>query len=565
MKRPPAAAGCDMDRKAPPPLQASKGFLAWGHGGPLRMTEIVECVPNVSEGRRKEVIDALSTVISQVAGVKLLDVDPDESHNRTVFTFVGAGAAVSEAAFQLAKKAAELIDLNHHQGEHPRMGATDVVPFVPVQGARMEDCVALARKLGERLGVELRIPVFLYGEAASRPDRRNLPDVRRGEFEGLRDEVGKNPDKDPDYGPRKVHPTAGATAVGARPFLIAYNVNLASKDIEAAKEIAAKVRERDGGLPAVRALGFELADRGLVQVSMNLVDFAKTSPEKAFEAVSREAKARKLKVHSSEVVGLVPLAALPASAEEALQLSGFSTEQVLEVKVFGRDDPDVAKRLARVLGKRAPARQPAVQQPLGGFLSALASGEPTPGGGAASALLGAVGASLVIMVCKLSGPKAASDGDRARLKEVEALALGLSRTFEDAVDEDSLAYDAVVEALRRPKETAEEKAARSEALQKAFRWATEVPLAVAEAAAAGLGMAGEVARTGLQSAASDAGVAGKACQAALEGAALNVLTNVPSIKDEAFVKDARARLEAARSKAAKAGAELEKHLAAALT
>lgn len=528
------------------------------------MTEIVECVPNVSEGRRKDVIDALAATISAVEGVKLLDVDPDESHNRTVFTFVGGGAAVSEAAFQLAKKAAELIDLNSHTGEHPRMGAADVIPFVPVQGVTMGDCVELARKLGERIGVELRIPVFLYGEAATRDDRRNLPDVRRGQFEGLRDLIGKDPEKDPDSGPRKIHPTAGATAVGARPFLIAYNVNLSSKDLAAAKEIAAKVRERDGGLPGVRALGFELADRGLVQVSMNLVDFSKTPPEKAFEAVAEEARARKLKVHSSEVVGLVPLSALPANAEEALQLEGFSIEQVLEVKVFGKDDPDVAKRLARLKGSKAGGHQPAVQQPVGGFLAALATGDPTPGGGAASALVGAVGASLLIMVSRLSGPKASSDAGRARLKELEGQALGLARTFEDAVDEDTAAYNAVVEALKRPKGTAEEKQARSEALQKAFRWATDVPLAVCEAGAAGVEVAEELARVGLQSAVSDAGVAGTACQAALDGAGMNVLINVPSIKDEAFVKEARARLEAARSKAGKARAALDKHLAAAL-
>ncbi len=528
------------------------------------MPETVECVPNVSEGRRKDVIDALSETITQVEGVKLLDVDPDEAHNRTVFTFVGTGAAVSEAAFRLAKKAAELIDLNTHKGEHPRMGATDVIPFVPVQGVGMDDCVELARTLGERLGKELHIPVFLYGAAASRPERRNLPDVRRGQFEGLRDAIGKNADKDPDFGPRKIHPTAGATAVGARPFLIAYNVNLASQDLAAAKEIATKVRERDGGLPGVRALGFELADRGQVQVSMNLVDFSRTPPEKAFEEVSKEAKSRNLKVHSSEIVGLVPLAALPARAQEALHLEGFSIEQILEVNVFGKEEPDVANGLARIQGKAAPASLPAVHQPLGAFLGALASGDPTPGGGAASALLGAVGSSLLVMVSRLSIPKASADADRARLKEVEALALGLSRKFEDAVDEDSLAYGAVMGALKRPKATDQEKQARSKALQKAFRWATEVPLAVAESAADGVELSAELARIGMQSAVSDAGVAGKACQAALEGAGMNVLINVPSIKDEAFAKDARSRLEAAYSRAGKAREQLEKHLAAAL-
>lgn len=314
------------------------------------MAEIVECVPNVSEGRRRPTLDALSAIVSSVTGVKLLDVDPDESHNRAVFTFVGPATAVAEAAFALAKKACELIDLNHHEGEHPRMGATDVIPFVPVLGVTMQDCVALAMAVGERIGRELGIPVFLYGEAASRPERRSLPNVRKGEFEGLREEIGKNPAKDPDFGPRRIHPTAGATAVGARPFLIAYNVNLKTTDLAVAKEIASRVREKDGGLPAVRALGFELADRSLVQVSMNLVDFAKTPPATAFAAVAREAAARGVEVAGSEVVGLVPLDALPPNAVGALKLENFSADQILETQVFGTSDAALSRRVALVMG-----------------------------------------------------------------------------------------------------------------------------------------------------------------------------------------------------------------------
>lgn len=527
------------------------------------MPEIIECVPNVSEGRRADVIKALSAAIEAVPGVKLLDADPDESHNRTVFTFVGTGAAVSEAAFQLAKKAADLVDLNHHKGEHPRMGATDVIPFVPVAGATMEDCVRLARRLGERLGVELRIPVFLYSEAATRPERRNLPDVRKGEFEGLREAIGNDPAKDPDYGPKKIHPTAGASAVGARPFLIAYNVNLETRDLQVAKEIASKVREKDGGLPAVRALGFELADRGLVQVSMNLVDFSKTAPAKAFDAVWKEAAQRGVPVHASEIVGLVPLDALPDHAQETLRLEGFSADQILEVKVFGRDDPSIAGRLARVMGTKEPVAA-ATKHTVSGFLAALASGEPTPGGGAASALMGALGASLALMACRLTDGKPEFEASRRRLREIESNAMQLEQSLEAAVDEDIRAYNAVLEALRRPKGTPEEKQARSEALQSSFKWATRVPLAVCEASAEVAQMLAEVAHIGLKSAISDAGTGGKAAKAAFDGASFNVLVNLGAIKDEAFVKESRLRLEAARVRAEKAAARLDEVVGAEL-
>src|SRR5438132_10675450 len=249
------------------------------------MPEIVESVPNFCEGRRKEVVDAIASAIASVPGVRVLDQEMDADHNRSVFTFVGDRTSVAEAAFRGAKQAIEVIDMNRHRGEHPRVGALDVLPFVPIAGVTMDDCVALAQSVGKRIADDLDVPVYLYEAAATRTDRRALPDVRRGEYEGLKADIATNPDRKPDFGPAKLHPTAGACIVGARPVLIAWNVNLKTRDVAIARRIAKAIRESDGGLPAVRAKGFELADRGLVQVSMNMVDYRKTSLVQAFEAV----------------------------------------------------------------------------------------------------------------------------------------------------------------------------------------------------------------------------------------------------------------------------------------
>ena len=266
------------------------------------MAEIVECVPNFSEGRRKEVVDAIAQAIASVPGVRVLDRQMDADHNRSVITLVGDRTAVAQAAFRGAQKAVELIDMSMHHGEHPRVGALDVLPFVPIAGVTMDDCVALARSVGK-----LQVPVYLYEAAATRLDRRALPDVRRGEYEGLKTEIETNPDRTPDFGPRRLHPTAGACIVGARPVLIAWNVNLRTPDIRVAKRIAKAIRESDGGLSAVRAKGFELADRGLVQVSMNMVDYRKTSLVQAYEAIRSLAAKEGVEIAESEIVGLVPL------------------------------------------------------------------------------------------------------------------------------------------------------------------------------------------------------------------------------------------------------------------
>ena len=298
------------------------------------MADIVECVPNFSEGRRKEVVDAIAKSIASVPGVRLLDTEMDPNHNRCVITFVGDRNAVAEAAFQGAKSAVARIDMNNHRGEHPRVGALDVLPFVPISGVTMDDCVALAKSVGKRIADELQVPVYLYEAAATRPDRKALPDVRRGEFEGLRVAIETDPERKPDFGPAKLHPTAGACIVGARPVLIAWNVNLGTKDVTVAKRIAKAIRESDGGLPAVRAKGFELADRGLVQVSMNMTDYRKTSLVQVFDTIRELATKEHVEIVESEIIGLVPLDAVLVGATQYFKLARFHREQVLEARLW---------------------------------------------------------------------------------------------------------------------------------------------------------------------------------------------------------------------------------------
>jgi len=297
------------------------------------MEKIVECVPNFSEGRRANVVDEIVNAM-RLRGVKILDREMDANHNRSVITLAGEPRAVEDAVFRAIQAAARLIDLDAHRGEHPRIGATDVVPLVPIRGVTMDDCVAMARRLGERVARELDIPVYLYERAATRPERRDLASIRHGEYEVLKQEIATNPEREPDFGPKKIG-KAGATVIGARPFLIAYNVNLATDDVQIAKDIAKVVRERGGGLPSIKALGFELKDRGIVQVSMNLTDFNVTGILKAFDTVKAEAEQRGVSVLESEIVGLVPLEALTQLTAHALKLPALQVNQVVEMKLFG--------------------------------------------------------------------------------------------------------------------------------------------------------------------------------------------------------------------------------------
>jgi glutamate formiminotransferase len=293
--------------------------------------EIVECVPNFSEGKRRDVVDAIVAAARAAAPVKVLDLELDANHHRSVLTFAGTVREVEQAAFAAVAAARERIDLNVHKGEHPRMGATDVLPFVPVRGTTMEACVALARRVGRRIGEELQIPVFFYEEAATRPERRNLADVRSGEFEGLRDLIGKDPARAPDFGPPRIHPTAGAVAVGARFFLVAYNVNLETQDVKLAKSIAKQIRERDGGLKCVKALGFFLDDKKLAQVSMNLTNYQVTSIERVYAEIEKLARAAGVAIKESELIGLAPRAALPPELAPRVKLAGFDPKkQILE-------------------------------------------------------------------------------------------------------------------------------------------------------------------------------------------------------------------------------------------
>ena len=346
------------------------------------MARLVECVPNFSEGRDRIVVDALASAIESVAGATLLDVELDADHHRSVVTFAAEPEAALEAAFRATSLARDKIDLRRHKGQHPRMGAVDVIPFVPIEGITLEECAELARRLGRRIGEELGIPVFLYEAAATRPDRENLADVRRGEFEGLAERIGKDPDRVPDFGPSRIHESAGAIAVGARRPLVAFNANLATADVAVAKAIAKSIRFADGGLRYVKALGFAIREGRQAQVSMNLVNTDGTPIHRVLALIDHEARRHGTQVTGCEVVGLVPQAALFDCAEHALRLEGFRRDQVLEVRMG-----------------RPPAGSATT---VGDFLDRVAEATPTPGGGSVAALAGALAAALVQMVAGLT-------------------------------------------------------------------------------------------------------------------------------------------------------------------
>lgn len=483
---------------------------------------LVECVPNFSEARRPRVIEAIMEAVQSVPGVLLLDRHSDLDHNRTVLTFVGEPQPVAEAAFRAIAKAAELIDLNQHRGEHPRIGATDVVPFVPIRSVTMQECVDLARQLGKRVAEELAIPVYLYEEAATRPERKNLENLRRGEYEGLKVEIETNPDRQPDFGPAKLGP-AGATVIGARPFLIAYNIYLTTDDVSVAKKIAKVIRHSSGGLRFVKALG--LLVEGRAQVSMNLTDFRQTAIHTVQELVRREAARYGVAIHHSELVGLIPQDALVDSAVWYLQLDQFEQEQILE------------RRLETALAEQSPIE-------LGNaFLDELAAATPTPGGGSASAFSAAAAAALAGMVARLTLGKKKYAEVEAQMQAVAQQADALSQRMKTAVMRDAQAFEAVMSALRLPKETPEEQQARKEALQAATLQAATVPLEVAQGAVEALQLAAEVVAKGNLNAISDGGSAAAQAQAALRGAALNVRINLQGLEDAAVVEKMLGELE----------------------
>jgi glutamate formiminotransferase / formiminotetrahydrofolate cyclodeaminase len=491
---------------------------------------LVECVPNFSEGRDKAKVDAIVEAM-KVPGVYLLDREMDADHNRCVITLVGEREAIQEAAIRGVGKAAELIDLTQHQGAHPRMGAADVVPFIPLDGVTLEDCVAMAKHVGAEIAKRFAIPVYLYEAAATSPERQNLENIRRGQFEGIRAEIATNPARKPDFGDAKVHPTAGATVVGARKFLIAYNVFLNTTDVDVAKKIAKAVRASSGGFRFVKGAGFLV--RGMAQVSMNLTDFEQTPIARVFEAVKREAARYGVMPVSSEIVGLIPKAALEQAAEWFLQVENFDSSLILE------------NRLAAVMGgKTAVGGLRAGVEP---FIEQLAAPTATPGGGSAAAASGAMAAGLAHMVAAMSRGKKAYLQYEAQLSEAIARLATLREELKAAIDADAESYNVVMKAYRAARETDD----GGVGVNAALKQATSVPLGVAECAAEVSRIADTLKPVTNPNMASDLTTGIALAGAAVAGALANVEINVGSMKsgfaeDDAFVEETRTRAEKLR-------------------
>jgi glutamate formiminotransferase / formiminotetrahydrofolate cyclodeaminase len=503
------------------------------------MTQLIECIPNFSEARRPEVIDQIVAAIKSVEGARLLDCSSDMDHNRTVVTFAGPAFAVEEAAFRAIKTAAELINLDQHTGEHPRIGATDVCPFVPLSDATMEECVALARQVAERVGSELGIPVYLYEAAATRPERTNLENIRRGQYEGLKAEIESNPERKPDFGPAKLG-TAGATVIGARDPLIAFNVYLTTSDVDIARKIAKAVRQSSGGFRYVKGLGL-LVD-GCAQVSMNLTNFRETPVARVVETIRREAERYGVRIHHSELVGLIPQDALTDAAVWYMQLDQFDKAQILEARLF---DSHASNR-----AESAPS-----------FVEELAAPTPTPGGGSAAAYAGAMGAGLVAMVAGLTiGKKKYADVE-AEMQAVRVVAENLRKELTQAVDDDASAFEALMGTFKLPRETDEEKASRSTAIVKATLNAAHIPLHVSGQAVKVMELALKCVKKGNANAMSDAMSGFAMCRAALTAAGYNVRININSLEDKSAGEKMLAEMKELEAKAD----NLEKEIRQAMT
>jgi len=582
------------------------------------LERIVECVPNFSEGRRPEVIARLVESVESVEGAAVLDTHVDADHNRSVITFVGGVEAIVEAAVRVAARAAELIDLRHHAGVHPRVGALDVLPFVPVRGVTLEDCIHLAHAAGARIAREVGVPVYFYESAARRPDRVNLEDVRRGGFELLREEIATNPERAPDEGAPRLHETAGACVVGARSLLVAYNINLDTKDLTVARRIARAVRGRDGGLRFLKALGFELRERGLTQVSMNLVRFERTELHHAFEAVRREAERYGVRVAGSEIVGLIPQAALDRSAEYFLQIENFSPDLVLENRIAsalarrreatagqsrnaatqhattrGAATEDAADKDAATEGAAIEDEPGAGSQGWSADVEAAAikrhdhlpereasEGSSTrhassveaaanashaapdeiTGGGAAAAYAAALAAALGEMVAHLVERKGKQeDMEREARDALQALA-DLRARLNGAAEEDGASFAGVIGARRMPGRNEEERRARANAVEEALKGAAAVPLEVASLAVQVAELLETLAELGEPAWLSDSAAGAQLALAAVVSARYNVLVNASEIEDEEFTGEHLSRaddlLERAREIAARVEASL---------
>jgi len=548
--------------------------------------KLIECIPNFSEGRDRRVIDAIATVIGAVDGVTLLDVDPGVATNRTVMTFAGSPQAVEEAAFAAIEKAADLIDMRSHHGEHPRMGSTDVCPFVPLEGASMEDCVDVAQRLGERVGTEIGIPVYLYGEAASRPERRSLADVRRGEYEGLADR-----EDEPDFGPTGFNAKSGAIAIGARNFLIAYNVNLNTRDRKLANQIAGALREsgrpkrgsdgkiqRDadgvalrepGRFTHLRGVGWYIEEYGRAQVSFNLTDPDITPLHAVFDAACEEAGRLGVRVTGSEIVGLVPRRSMLAAADHYLRAQGKTTgvpeveRMHVAVLSLGLNDVtpfDPAEKVIEYRYQGTPSGF--ATRSLREFTDILSTGTPTPGGGSVAALVASLSAALTSMVAALTFSKTSD----TKMEETGRSAQLLKDWFLDAVDRDTESFNSLIAAMRLPRKTEQERLARDRAVHDATLGASTVPLEVLEHCVDALTAVTLVAKDGNESAVSDSGVAAMCALAAAEGASLNVRINLGSLPDhpetEHLHERRSAALESSRALAAKVQAIVESRIRA---
>ena len=541
------------------------------------MAKLVECVPNFSEGRRREVVDAIAAEAAGVSGVAVLGCEMDADHNRSVLTFAGPPEAVAEAAFRCARKARDLIDLRKHAGAHPRMGALDVCPIVPVAGVTMDECVELARALGRRMAEALALPVYFYEYAATRPERRNLADIRAGEYEGLAKKLA-DPAWTPDAGPAKFNPRLGATVVGAREFLIAYNVNLNTREQKLANEVALNIREagrlkrdaagevvkdaegRDlrvpGRLKAVKAIGWYIEQYRQAQVSVNLLSFRTTPLHVVYETAREEAARLGLVVTGSELVGLTPLEPLIEAGRYYLRKQGRSTglpeRELVEVAIqslglaqLSPFDPD-----KRVIEYAVRMPGPLVSLTVERFVDEVSSSSPAPGGGSVAALAGSLGAALAAMVANLTVGKKGYESAWASSSALAERAQALKASLLAAVDDDTKAFDDVLAAMRLPKGTDAEKAARSGAIAAAYEKATSVPLATARLCLAALELAQQAAETGNKNSASDAGVGALLAKAGLEAALLNVRINLPSVREGAFKKATLAEIADLQAKSA---------------
>ena len=551
---------------------------------------IIECVPNFSEGRDMAIIKQITDVIEAVDGVKLLDVDPGKDTNRTVVTFVGYPEAVSEAAFLSVKKASEIIDMSKHHGAHPRMGATDVCPFVPVSGITMEETVIIARKVAERIGTELGIPVYCYENAAQKQERRNLASCRSGEYEGLRKKLS-DPVWKPDFGPSVFNERSGGTAVGARDFLVAFNVNLNTTSTRRANAIAYDVREKGrpkregnsltgkivtdergetimipGTLKSVKAIGWYIEEYGIAQISMNLTNISVTPVHIAFDEVCRKADARGVRVTGSELVGLIPLKSLLDAGRYYLDKQkmslGVSDDELIKIaiKSMGLNDIHHFKPEEKVIEfvMDDKKKNKLIDLSLKAFMNETASDSPAPGGGSVSAYMGALGSSLGTMVANLSAHKKGWEDSWKEFSNWAVTGKEIQNKLLNMVDEDTEAFNKIMEAFSLPKKSDEERRSRETAIQEATKNATLVPLKVMETSFSAFGLIKAMAEHGNPNSISDAGVGALATRACIKGAFLNVKINASGLKDKDFVKSVIERGAEIESKTESAEMEILK-------